>query len=154
MCTSVDAFLMVRSGDGRTLVPIEWKYKETYRWRDMTNVKRLARYGQLIKESDQLVVPGNGIPQSIYFYEPCYELMRQTLLMEQMIRHGIADSFIHINVIPDGNVALRERVEHFYIPMLKDKTLFVVIAPDALLEPVADEGKYSELITYLKQRYW
>lgn len=153
-CTSVDAFLIVRSDNRKTLVPVEWKYTETYRWEDKTNTKRLARYGHLIRESNQLDVPGEGIPQSIYFFEPCYELMRQTLLMEQMIRLGVADDFIHINVIPDGNVALRERVLHFYIPMLKEKTKFVVISPDALLEPMVGKEQYSGLIKYLSQRYW
>ena len=56
-CTSVDAFLMAREGNKKILFPIEWKYTETYDWKDKTNPKRLARYEHLIKESGQLAIP-------------------------------------------------------------------------------------------------
>ncbi len=153
-CTSVDAFLMAREGNKKVLFPIEWKYTETYDWKDKTNPKRLARYEHLIQESGQLAVPKGGIPHSVYFHEPCYELMRQTLLMEQMVRQGEADEFIHINVIPDGNLELRGMVEHFFVPMLKDKGRFILTSPQVLFAPLRNAEECADVISYLSNRYW
>ena len=153
-CTSVDAFMIARKGDRKVLIPIEWKYTESYKWQDKTIAKRLARYEQLIESSSQLISPENGIPHSIYFYEPCYELMRQTLLAEQMVRKGVADDFIHINVVPARNTEYRNMVKYNYIPMLKKKQKFIPITPEELLAPLNNKIEYSALIQYLSKRYW
>ena len=153
-CTSVDAFMIARKGDRKVLIPIEWKYTESYKWQDKTIAKRLARYEQLIEGSSQLISPENGIPHSIYFYEPCYELMRQTLLAEQMVKKGVADDFIHINVVPARNTEYRNMVKYNYIPMLKKKQKFIPITPEELLAPLNNKIEYSALIQYLSKRYW
>lgn len=155
MWTSIDAMVLARKGNETWLIPIEWKYTETYEKEDKTCQKRLDRYEGLIKESDQLKMPQNGrIPNSIYFQEPSYELMRQTLLCEQLKHKGLAKNFFHLNVIPKGNTGLREAVEKEYIPMLKDSSKFIIIAPQDLLAPLRDNKKYDGLITYLETRYW
>jgi len=154
LCTSIDVFMVARKGNKRFLIPIEWKYTETYKWQDKTVAKRISRYAHLIKDSTQLATPENGIPHSIYFYEPCYELMRQTLLVEQMIRRGIADDFIHINVVPAGNIEYRDMVRYNYIPMLKDKHKFISATPDEFLNSLKGMKEYSSLMQYLHTRYW
>ena len=158
LCTSIDVMIMARKGEKTWLIPIEWKYTEAYKRVDKTNKKRKARYSKLIKTSKRLRMPEDGIPHSVYFIEPNYELMRQTLLCEQLVANGYADDFIHINVIPNGNTELRNAVENEYIPMLKDKTKFKIIDPQDLLSPLKDPLKeknlHPELIKYLKKRYW
>ena len=144
---------MARKGDKRYLIPIEWKYTETYQWKDYTNSKLISRYEDLIKRSVQLKMPEKGVPHSVYCFEPCYELMRQTLLMEQMIRKGVADDFIHINVVPDGNLEYRDMIRFNYLPMLKNPDKFIMLSPTRLLEPMRDEKKYERLLTYLTGRY-
>ena len=155
MWTSKDAMIVARKGKDKWLIPIEWKYTETYEKEDKTCRKRLERYEKRIKESDQLKMPENGrIPNSIYFQEPSYELMRQTLLCEQLQHKGLAKNFFHLNVIPKGNTALREAVEKEYIPMLKDPSKFKIIDPQDLLSPLKGNDDYKELMEYLETRYW
>ena len=116
LCTSIDAMIEARKGKDKWLIPIEWKYTETYEKEDKTCKKRLERYEELIKKSDRLKMPENGqIPHSIYFQEPSYELMRQTLLCEQLIAKDYAVDFFHINIIPKENTKLRKAVENEFM---------------------------------------
>ncbi len=159
LCTSIDALIRVKKGNDIYLIPIEWKYTESYVPKDKTNPTRLKRYATLIEKSEQLITPHDGVAHSIYMQEPQYELMRQTLLVEQMIRNGEATKFIHINVIPNGNTDLRRQVETNYISNLNDKSLFVCIDPQELLEPLCEEPftkdkNINDLINYLSTRYW
>lgn len=159
LCTSIDAMIRAKKDNDIYLIPIEWKYTESYVPKDKTNPIRLKRYATLIEKSEQLITPQDGVAYSIYMQEPQYELMRQTLLMEQMVRNGEATKFIHINVIPNGNTDLRQQVENNYIPNLKDKSLFVCIDPQELLEPLCEEPftkdeNINNLIEYLRTRYF
>ena len=154
LCTSIDVMIMARKGNKKWLIPIEWKYTETYSETDKTNEKRIERYAHLIKSSGQLQVPDNGIAHSIYFIEPYYELMRQTLLCEQLIRSGYADDFFHINIIPSEHTELRKAVATGFIPMLNDETKFKIIDPKDFLVPIKENNLYPELIDYLEKRYW
>ena len=155
MWTSIDAMVLARKGNETWLIPIEWKYTETYEKEDKTCQKRLDRYEELIKESDKLKMPENGrIPNSIYFQEPSYELMRQTLLCEQLQHKGLAKNFFHLNVIPKGNSGLREVVETEFKPMLTKEAKFKIIDPQALLSPLKGNDNYKDLLSYLETRYW
>ncbi len=156
LCTSIDVMIMARKGENKWLIPIEWKYTETYSETDLTNKKRIERYAHLIENSARLKMPDNNkIAHSIYFKEPYYELMRQTLLCEQLIiKAGYADDFFHINIIPEKHTELREAVETGFIPMLNDKTKFKIVDPEDLLAPIKENNLYPELIDYLEKRYW
>lgn len=154
MCTSIDAMILARRGEERWLIPIEWKYTETYTKKDKTNATRMKRYAHLIEYSSQLKMPDDGIAHSVYFIEPSYELMRQTLLCEQIIAHGYADHFFHINIIPNMHYELRNAVESMFVPMLNDKSKFRIIDPQELLAPLKETNKYDTLFSYLNTRYW
>ena len=154
LCTSIDVMIMARKGENKWLIPIEWKYTETYSETDLTNKKRIERYAHLIETSKRLQVPDDGIAHSIYFIEPNYELMRQTLLCEQLIRTGYADDFFHINIIPSKHTELRKAVETGFITMLNDKTKFKIVDSKDLLAPIKENNLYPELIDYLEKRYW
>lgn len=128
-------------GGGTLLIMIEWKYTESYSSNDKSKesdpdrpmqpeakgIERLKRYCQLITNSEDLesisiddttcenelelnedILPYRG---SIYFQEPYYQLMRQTLWAEQMIKYQSSEKikateFMHIHVIPAGNKEL------------------------------------------------
>ena len=154
LCTSIDVMIVAQEGENKWLIPIEWKYTETYLGTDKTNKKRIDRYANLIKTSERLRVPDDGIAHSIYFIEPSYELMRQTLLCEQLVRKGYANDFFHINVIPMKHTELRGAVESDFMQMLKDKAKFKIIDPKDFLAPIEEKNLYHELIDYLKKRYW
>ncbi len=158
-CTSVDAMIRAQKDKKVYLVPIEWKYTEAYESYDLTCDTRIKRYQHLIEKSEQLKVPTDGVPHSIYMKEPQYELMRQTLLVEQMIRKGIADYFFHINIIPNKNEDLRQSVEQNYIPMLNNPDFFCIIDPSVFFKPLTivpftNDQQVRMIIEYLQKRYW
>ena len=154
LCTSIDAMIEARKGEEKWLIPIEWKYTENYEKEDRTNDTRLYRYGAKIISSARLKTPKDGVAHSIYFQEPSYELMRQTLLCEQLIAKDYAVDFFHINIIPKENTELRKAVENEFMQNLTKDAKFKIINPQELLEPLKNNDNYKDLINYLETRYW
>ena len=174
-CTSVDALIYAQHKDGSNwLIPVEWKYTEFYENLDKAkegcknnpeNCKGKERqeiYTELINNSKQL----KGDNHYCYYFEPFYQLMRQTLWAEQMIvnrdRETIkADSFLHVHVIPSQNADLLKKqykcsgkeMETTWKDHLKNKEKYVIISPKSLLDNL-DTVKYKDLISYLSIRYW
>ena len=181
-CTSVDALIVGEDEQGRRwLLPIEWKYTEAYGLHDNKSredrrgeqnkghndvgKKRLSSYSNLIDSSDYLKKVPDYL-DSIYFFEPFYQLMRQTLWAEQMIKHRAeewvnADHFFHVHVIPAENKELLEAkylstgkgMEESWRGQLK-QNCYQIITPEDLLSPIKNSSKYSELMNYLSIRYW
>ena len=178
-CTSVDAFIYAKhKGGGKWLIPIEWKYTEHYANLDKSREdrygeekgsngkgqERVRRYSALTDASTQLKSLGSYYG-SVYYQEPFYQLMRQTLWTENIIKHQNtetlkADDYMHIHVIPSANKDLLEKkysvssmsMEETWRSMLHDQSKYIIVSPENLLAPVAE--KYSELVSYLKKRYW
>lgn len=181
-CTSIDAFIYARHQNGELwLIPIEWKYTEFYAKQDKSTEdrpgeankklndrgnERLSRYTNLINDSNQL----KTFPTyqgSVYFQEPFYQLMRQTLWAEQVIlqKSSIneplkADKYMHIHVVPSANTDLLnniykvsgEQMEHTWRNCLKDQSKYLIVNPELLLSAI--EPKYADLVEYLRKRYW
>lgn len=181
-CTSVDAFIYARHKNGELwLIPTEWKYTEHYANQDKSTEdrpgienkglngkgsERLSRYSQLINNSVQL----KTLPEykgSVYFQEPFYQLMRQTLWAEQVIQHKNSPeellktvNYLHIHVIPNANKDLLDRqyrvsgkgMEKSWRDCLKDQSKYVIVDPQKLMQPIVDI--HPELIAYLNIRYW
>lgn len=179
-CTSVDAFIYAvhRGDEKRWLIPIEWKYTEHYGNEDKSNEdrpnedkgsngkgqERVRRYSALTDASSQLKSLGNYYG-SIYYQEPFYQLMRQTLWAENIIKHSeeeklVAEGYLHIHVIPNDNKDLLDKkyrvsgkgMEETWRSMLKDQSKYVIVDPQRLFAPIAD--KYLQLSSYLEKRYW
>lgn len=178
-CTSIDAFIYARHMSGeKWLIPIEWKYTEHYNNQDKSNEdrdgeeegsngkgkERMSRYNDLISVSTQLKSLDEYVG-SLYYYEPFYQLMRQTLWAENMVAHKdserlVADNYLHIHVIPSENDELLQKkykesgstMEKSWRDMLTDQSKYVIVSPETLLAPVT--SSYPELIDYLSTRYW
>jgi len=174
-CTSVDALIYAKHKDGTNwLIPIEWKFTEFYEHLDKAKEgcnanpekckgkERQRRYTDLINNSNQLVNENHYC----YYFEPFYQLMRQTLWAEQMIVNKEnetikADNFLHIHVIPSENSDLLEKkykcsgenMKSTWISHLKNKDKYMIISPKDFLSNL-DSVKYKELILYLDKRYW
>jgi hypothetical protein len=163
-CTSVDAFVYALHMDGRKfLIPIEWKYVEVYGNDDKSagskGMTRKSRYLDLIAGSRYI----NGNTLKCCWYEPFYQLMRQTLWAEQILKNqpkGIeADDYLHIHVVPDGNAELLSKsypcsnqgMEETWKDCLIDPNKYVVISPEMLW---SKQCKDTEIYSYLKRRYW
>jgi hypothetical protein len=178
-CTSVDALICAESDNGeRWLIPVEWKYTEAYPPADKSQedrpeepkgnngrgITRLNRYSDLINNSKYLV-KYDDYAHTPYFFEPFYQLMRQTLWAEQMIEHKDtewikADQFLHVHVIPSANASLlnkkykctdKQMKESWKCHLLLD--CYQTITPEKLLSPLKGNDDYSELINYLQIRY-
>lgn len=166
-CTSIDALILGRYEDGRNvIIIIEWKYTEAYGNENKAigdkGMVRKNRYTDLINNSNQL----SAKCHDIYYYEPFYQLMRQTLWAEQMILNKAvekvqAEDFLHIHVIPpENNELLRktyryscEIMEETWRKFLKDQDKYRIISPCELFSPI-DCEKHKDLIHYLQTRYW
>lgn len=152
-CTSVDAFAYAGDDSGKKwLIPIEWKYTESYDLNDRVYESSLRRYRPLADNGSNL-----GGWNSLYEHDPYYEFARQTLLAEQIIKSDDpdmpADDFLHIIVIPDGNTGLLEMAEKFTESLVTPDKVHVVSPEKLLAGPVTLE-RYHNLNKYLKKRYW
>lgn len=171
-CTSVDALVLaVDKNNERWLIPIEWKYTESYSDAPSNDkslgdkgIVRIDRYRDLIKTSAQLKTPAK-MKGSIYFFEPFYQLMRQTLWAEQMIKHKDseviqADHFMHIHVIPSADTDLlqkeyrltKKNMEETWRSCIKDQSKYVIVDPKVFMQQIKDS--YSDLYNYLLPRYY
>jgi hypothetical protein len=173
-CTSVDALIYAQHKNGeKWLIPIEWKYTEFYTNQNKANegfnadpinckgVVRINRYTDLINKSNHLL---NSV-HFCYYFEPFYQLMRQTLWAEQMIKNKdnetlTANNFIHLHIIPENNYDLLRKVykcsgldmENTWRKHLRDQSKYLILSPEKLLKGI-DSKKYNELLVYLKTRY-
>lgn len=175
-CTSVDAVILATKKGKHILLAIEWKYVEKYGNEDKSKGRsgesRLNSYcgshdvsdANLIQNSSQLKSKKN-YKGSIYFFEPFYQLMRQTLWAEQMIRYRDeevikADDYINVHVVPERNAQLRNKkykcsgldMLSTWVGQLKDSAKYVLISPQKLMSNLHEE--YNELQDYLGRRYW
>lgn len=165
-CTSIDAFIIGLKNEKKILIPLEWKFTEEYLKSENKALEprkgkvRQSRYNHLIAKSSQLKNPV-VFEDSIYYYEPFYELMRQTLLVEQMIANGIADDYIHTVVIPSENKELLENnytisqnnLESSWRNHLLDQTKFKIIDSKQVRQLIENLPEYANLSAYLNSRY-
>lgn len=149
-CTSIDALIYAQAGETKWLLPIEWKYTESYDHKPTRN--SFNRYKNVITKDSRLPEWGN-----FYKVDPFYELGRQTLLMEKIIAEKPCnlevDNFLHIVVIPEGNTEMRNDAKCFRNTIKKEwRDLFTIVSPEDFLSPV---NEYEpNLICYLSKRYW
>lgn len=145
-CTSIDAFVK----SNKIGIGIEWKYTETdfdtTKAKDYWKQRYIERYKPLLKNSN-IIENDTLISCQIY-----YELMRQTLLLEQMTLHDEIPDYKNIVVCPKGNKELFECCNNWK-SNLKDDKKFEIIDPQELLANI-DSMKYQPLIDYLSIRYW
>ena len=170
-CTSVDAMMSGILQNGKKIqILIEWKYTEKYNKNNKaygsSGLTRQERYNDLINADDSPIDCKVNI-ENLY-YEPFYQLMRQTLLADQMVKHKEyelnADDWIHLDIIPEANEKLRykitspdvsqDNIEDAWKAQLKDPEKYMVICPEKLLKPFIFDKKYRSLINYLNTRYW
>jgi len=199
-CTSIDALILAKHQNGEIwLIPIEWKYTEHYgntdksiedSSRQSANYKkgdeakgkeRLNRY--CYNEKDRLIDNSNQLKSlldyknSVYFFEPFYQLMRQTLWAEQLILNKDEEpilkkykefvkegNFLHIHVIPKENDKLLKLSEKKYKcsgkdmkqtwkNCLEDQSKYQIVDPTEIVDVIGQTNNYTSLAQYLIQRY-
>ena len=155
-CTSVDVFVYAKDQESKhVLIPIEWKYTEHYEKADEEYKADEETVEKRYRHLAELPDSNLGGWKEAYNWDPAYELARQTLLMEQIIREQpfIAYRYEHILVCSNGNIEMRTDAEAFK-KSLKESSKFHIVDPEQLLVPLQGNVNYSELLNYLSKRYW
>ena len=163
-CTSIDAFMIGRIfGGGPRAFLIEWKYAELCRGENKYKDVRADRYDDLITAEELPFV--NIEPRALYF-EPFYQLMRQTLLGWQIAEHKDhgCTSYRHVHVVPEANEEFHQNitspglnggsVSEAWTAILKRPDLYVSTTPTKFMQPVVNQRDTKALINYLQRRYW
>lgn len=150
-CTSVDAMMTGILKNGKKIqVIIEWKYTELYSKSDKSEgtsgTTRKNRYDALIDDKDSPIKRTVSVDN--LYYEPFYQIMRQTLLAWQMTKNKAnelkADDWLHLDIIPENNLNLRYQVpapdliqsgiEEAWKSQLKEPNKYNVITPQKIFE--------------------
>jgi hypothetical protein len=166
--TSLDALMCARLGDGsKVLLVVEWKYLEAYGpksvARSARGTDRVATYRPLLERDDcPIAVSDLGW----LFYEPYYQLMRQTLLAWQMVEHRELDAtdWLHVHVVPEANIALRragrtavglvgQTMEEKWRSVLKEPERYRLLTPSDLLDGIGESGRWRVWREWLCERY-
>lgn len=163
-CTSIDALMVGKKKDGNNLLfLIEWKYTEEYREENKYIPERYNIYNDLLKRQDCPIIVEKY--ESLY-YEPFYQLMRQTLLGWLMVIENeySCDEYIHIHVIPKENKELLERVtspglkgssmSEAWKTVLRNERRYIVVSPQDFISPISLCEDTQSILSYLKNRYW
>lgn len=169
-CTSIDALMLGEDINGeRILFLIEWKYTESYsaesKLKGNSGKRRLEAYDELLNSDDCPIIIDN---HKDLYYEPFYQLMRQTLLGWEMVKRNEYKSkkWIHLHVIPDQNKELKnnitspglkdngENIEIAWKSVLRDPDKYVSIDPKKLLLSINNCPDTKSLLSYLDKRYW
>ena len=161
--TAVDAAMIAKTTEQNILIFIEWKYTEIYGGKTKYKPARADIYDRIIDEKGSPIRIENK--EAVYF-EPYYQLMRQMLLAWKMVQAGDydCDDFIHLHVIPSGNVELLKTNRSPYLPgnnltdawksALRNPEKYKIIDPKELLDPIKNIQDTKSILRYLAGRYW
>ena len=163
-CTSVDAVMIGENKKGkRKFFLIEWKYTEHYAPHSKYIRQRAEIYDPLIINKES---PFIELKPEKFYYEPFYQLMRQTLLGWKLVEHndyGCTDYYT-VHVIPKENYELLSNItspglygntiSESWKSVLKEPDKYMTIAPNDLLSPCFEMVDTQSWLLYLRKRYW
>jgi hypothetical protein len=171
MSTSIDALMVGKKQNGKNILFfIEWKWTEKYESIDY-KPRRYEIYKPLLECNNCPIITDDLKKEkysSLLYYEPFYQLMRQTLLAWKMVKaqEYNSDEYIHIHIIPEENNLLRETITapqlrtkgnnmgEVWCKLLKQSSQYKILDPKILFEPLKDNLSLQPFIEYLKKRYW
>ena len=157
--TSLDAIMVGQKENGKNVLFLfEWKYTELPK--NKFDEKKLEErsnrgYTDILLKQKSIQKTDSKEECEQFYREKYYQQMRQTLLALKMVEAGEynCDEFIHLHVIPEQNEAWKE-VCNAWKELLVKPEKYEVISPEKLFKPIENEKEISELIKYLKKRYW
>lgn len=169
-CTSIDAMMLgLRQDNSKVLVLIEWKYTEEYvstssKAQGESGQVRLDAYDELLQNQNSPIIHK---PVEDLYYEPFYQMMRQTLLAWQMVerREYEATDYLHLDIIPEENKELRnvvtspglygKTVHEAWLNVLKPeaKLKYKTISNEDFMKPVFDSKTIDKFETRALKKY-
>jgi hypothetical protein len=174
--TSIDAIMVGKKDNGKNiLILIEWKFTEDYTkdydGKDKCKFVEKDRNGNPYHEYHLLFGDPNCPIQSIdnfkdLYYDPFFQLMRQTLLGWKMVEANLmgCDEYIHLHIIPRENLKIQEiispnlkhkgsNMSDVWKKLLKDPFKYKILSPEELLSPLKSNQGTKDFFDYLKTRY-
>jgi len=167
--TSLDAVMAVKRANGTIcILVIEWKYTEAYKYgvslaTSKRGTSRIEIYRALLEHADSPIRPGE---HERLFFDPFDQLMRQTLLAWQMVKHGEfgATEWLHLHVAPLANEELLGMVTS---PMLADfgdmasawrsvlkrPELYSLVTPETMIPHAPVDRGHRDWRQWLCERY-
>jgi hypothetical protein len=168
--TSVDAVMVGKKDDGgNILVLIEWKYTEDYtkNYDNKCKCKYIEGYHDyhLLFKDEKCPIYRVENFKDLYF-DPFYQLMRQTLLGWKMAEANECgcNEYIHLHIIPKDNLKIQEitspnlksegkDMSIVWKNFLKEPFRYKVLSPEELLYPLKKDKNLTNFFEYLKERY-
>jgi hypothetical protein len=171
--TSVDAVMIGKKDDGKNLlVPIECKFTEDYTKNyDNSNILRPKKtsnsksYDRLLKSKNCPIDTTQLKTLEDLYYEPFYQLMRQTLWAWRIVEANKfgCDEYIYLHIIPDENLKIQEitspnlkliggNMSSVWKNLLKEPCRYIVRSLKDLLCPLKDDKNLISFFEYLKVR--
>jgi F0F1-type ATP synthase gamma subunit len=169
--TSIDAVMVGKKNDGKNiLVLIEWKFTEDYTKNyGEKKCKYIEGYHNDIY--DLLLNKGNCPIHRIenfkdLYYNPFYQLMRQTLWGWKMIEANEfgCDEYVHLHIIPKENLKIQaitspnlksrgKNMSNVWESLLKEPSRYKLLTPEKLLYPLRSNQSLKDFFDYLSKRY-
>jgi hypothetical protein len=162
-CTSLDAFMIGSTAYDRRAFLVEWKYTETYPREDKYIPERAHVHDDLITAEDS---PFKQIEPRALYFEPFYQMMRQTLLGSQISKHEDHEctSYRHVHVVPEQNAEFHRNVtapllrgmsvSEAWRAVLRRPEFYISATPADFMRPLIAERDTKALMGYLERRYW
>jgi hypothetical protein len=159
--TSIDAVMVGKKNDEKSiLVLIEWKYTEPLFQGKLIKTSNSIKYNELLKDKECPIHKIDNLDD--LYYEPIYQLMRQTLWAWKMIKEFGCDEYIHLHIIPNENLKFQEVTSpnlkqrgknnsDVWRNLLVEPLRYKVLSPEELMSPLRDNEE--NLFDYLKNRY-
>lgn len=168
--TSVDAVMLAEMQNGqRKLFFIEWKYVEQYKSQPSkaegdSGQTRIKIYLPLLEQQD---CPFRITNIKGLYTEPYYQLMRQTLLANEMTKakeYG-ATSYMHLHLIPTANTDLKNvntaagkleglGLHDTWEGLLKSPVQYKAVDPKDFISAAEECEDTLAWLAYLQRRYW
>jgi hypothetical protein len=163
--TAFDAAMVgVKRNSKKLFIAIEWKYTESYGKDCKYKPARAEIYDPLMDREGSPIQVDN---KEAVYYEPYYQLMRQTLLAWKIVNakeDDGYDDYTHVHVIPDGNKQLvdvnrspnlpKDNLKDAWKSVLVEPEKYNIIDPKELLRPVLNLRGTETILLYLSSRYW
>jgi len=161
--TSIDAVMVGKKDDGKNiLVLIEWKYTESYTPGEIIITSNSKEYNELLKNDENPIIKIDNLDD--LYYDPIYQLMRQTLWGWKIKKEFNCDEYIHLHIIPKGNLKIQEitspnlksrgkNMSDVWKNLLKEPFRYRVFSPEELLSPLKDKQDIKIFFDYLETRY-
>jgi hypothetical protein len=151
------------------LVLIEWKFNEDYTkdYGRKDKCKYIEGYHNyhLLFDDPQCPIRKIDNFRDLY-YDPFYQLMRQTLFGWKMVEANEmdCDEYIHLHIIPKGNRKIQEitspdlkfkgsDMSTVWKNLLKEPFRYKVLSAEELLSPLKKDQNLKDFFDYLKTRY-